>query len=339
MQVSQFAFIATWFATFIATNQANEQSIQQRVNAMHARQMGRDVSNEDLAPPDYNSQLKDSFKIKKGRKAKSGHAHSGGRCGKNQGPNAKDLPASYNDKSTGFFVDMGLILTDYYGVTAKMSKLQMNSIARTFTAPVHSFAKAQKGVSTTDLHNSVLGLLQILVDHNVNDTSIRHRDLKNYKINRRVFSEIQINDLLRTRARLLKTAKDRDNGSEEVIYKETAVRKMQLKIFEAKDPSTMNAIIATGVSWRQYRTRFAQYMWNICAHTQDRETIRQVRNHFAYWLATGQEDLESEQELTATYSDTGNPSSFFYPQGVKLSLASALYTLLGAALIGVFLSV
>ena len=265
-------------------------------------------------------------------------AASGGRCGMSK-LSAKDLPASYNDKSTGFFVDMGLILTDYYGITAKMSKLQMNSIARTFTAPVHSYAKAQKGVSATDLHNSVLGLLQILIEHNVNDTFIGHRDWKNYNINRRVFSEVQVNDLLRTRSRLLKTAQDRDNGSQEVIYKETAVRKMQLKIFEAKDPSTMNSIISAGVNWRQYRTRFAQYMWNICAHTQDRETIRQVRNHFAYWLATGQEDQESEQELTATYSETGNPSSFFYPQGIKLSLASALYTLLGAALIGVFLSV
>lgn len=333
MQVTKIAFIAALLASFAAAQSDADSTSRQyyatdRLQEFNAQLKDSFVSNTD--------KVQDAFRIHHHRNHR--HGAVPGRCGINK-LRAQDLPASYNDKSTGFFVDMGLILTEYYGVTAKMSKLQMNSIARTFAAPLQSYAKAQKKVSITDLHNSVLGLLQILVEHSVNDTFIGPSDWKNYNINRKVFSEIHVNDLLRTRSRLLKTAQDRDNGSEEVIHKETAVRRMQMKIFKAKDPSTMDSIINTDIDWRQYRTRFSQYMWNICAHTQDRETIRQVRNHFAYWLATGQEDEESEKELTATYSESGDPSSFFYPQGVKLSLASALYTLLGAALIGVFLSV
>lgn len=360
MQIIQVASVVAMLASY-ASAQGYDPTIQQRVNAMHnyengnsdetvqqrmiemhERQMG--ITNGNMAPPDYNAQIKNSFTSGfKGVKSKFGMGHkqassSAGRCGKNK-MSSKDMPMSYNDKSTGFFVDMGMILSDYYGVTAKMSKLQMNSVARTFVAPVHSYSKAQEYVSTTDLYNSVIGLLNILIDHNVNDTFVSAKEWSESGINRRVFSEVQVNDLLRTRSRLLRTAQDRDNGSQEVINKDTAVRKLQLQLFKAKNPATMNQIIADGVDWRQYRTRFAQYMWNICAHTQDRDTIRQVRNHFAFWLASGHEDQASEEELTATYSDTGNPSSFFYPEGLKFSWTSALYTLLGAAFIGVFLSV
>ena len=250
----------------------------------------------------------------------------------------KEMPESYNDKSSGFFVDMGLILTDYYGLTTQLSKLQMHSIARTFTAPISSYAKAQKHQSPETLYKSVIGLLKILINHTVNDTFISPADWDKYQIDHRVFSPMQVNDLLRKRARLLKKAQARDNGSDEVIRKEVAVRKMQLKIFLAKGPSSMNTIIAPKINYRHYRKRFAQYMWNIAAHTKDRNTIRQVRNHFAFWLASGSEDLESEQELNATYEE-GKSSSFYYPESLKFSLATGIYTLIGAAIIGMFLSV
>lgn len=259
-----------------------------------------------------------------------------GRC--SSARSATSMPQSYNDKSSGFFVDMGLILTDYYGLTTKMSKLQMNSIARTFTAPISSYAKAQTHQSNEVLYNSLTGLLNILIEHTVNDTFISSSEWGRYNINHRVFSPIQINDLLRKRSRLLKYAQDRDNGSDEVIKKEVAVRKMQLKIIQAKGQDGINTIIAEGVNYRQYRSRFAEYMWNICAHTKDRDTIRQVRNHFAYWLSKGSEDQESKAELDATYGN-GSSSSFFYPEGIKLSVATGIYTLLGAVIIGLFMSV
>ena len=112
---------------------------------------------------------------------------------------------------------------------------------------------------------------------------------------------------------------------------------MQLKIFEAKGPDSINTIIAGSVNYRQYRNRFADYMWNICAQTQDRETIRQVRNHFAYWLSQGHEDEQSKTELDSTYEDSSS-SSYFYPEGIKLSFTSALFSLLGAMAIGLFMT-
>lgn len=263
-------------------------------------------------------------------------ATKAGRCSTTRPPTS--MPLSYNDKSSGFFVDMGLILTDYYGLTSKISKLQMNSIARTFTAPISSYAKAQTHQSNEVLYNSLTGLLNVLIEHTVNDTFINPSEWGRYNINHRVFSPLQVNDLLRKRSRLLKYAQDRDNGSDEVIKKEVAVRKMQLKIIQAKGQDNINTIIADNVNYRQYRKRFAEYMWNICAHTKDRDTIRQVRNHFAYWLSKGSEDQESKDELDATYEDSDS-SSFFYPEGMKLSVATGIYTLLGAAIIGLFMSV
>lgn len=262
-------------------------------------------------------------------------AHKAGRCSSGHKP--ENMPVSYNDKSSGFFVDMGLILTDYYGLTSKISKLQMHSIARAFTAPISSYAKAQTHQSNDVLYNSITGFLNVLIEHTVNDTYVNPSEWGRYNINHRVFSPTQVNDLLRKRSRLLKYAQDRDNGSDEVIKKEIAVRKMQLKIIQAKGPNNINTIIAPGVNYRQYRKRFAQYMWNICAHTKDRDTIRQVRNHFAYWLSSGNEDQDSKAELDATY-ETGNSSSFFYPEGLKFSVTNAIYTLLGAVLIGLFMS-
>lgn len=259
-----------------------------------------------------------------------------GRCSLAHAPSS--MPVSYNDKSSGFFVDMGLIMTDYFGVTSKISKLQMHSIARAFTAPISSYAKAQTRQSNDVLYNSLTGLLNVLIEHTVNDTYISPSEWGRYNINHRVFSSMQVNDLLRKRSRLLKYAQDRDNGSDEVIKKEIAVRKMQLKIIEAKGPNGVNTIIADGVNFRQYRKRFSQYMWNICANTEDRDTIRQVRNHFAYWLSKGTEDQESKDELDATY-ENGTSSSFFYPEGMKLSVATGIYTLLGAVVIGLFMSV
>lgn len=250
---------------------------------------------------------------------------------------SSEMPVSYNDKSSGFFVDMGLIFTDYYALTPSISKLQMHSIARTFTAPVSSYAKAQLHQNTETLYNSITGLLNVLIDHTVNDTYVSPSDWGSYNIDRRVFSHMQVNDLLRKRGRLLSLAQKRDNGSDEVIRKEVAVRKMQLKIFEAKGADSVNTIIAGGVNFRQYRKRFAEYMWNICAQTQDRETIRQVRNHFAFWLSQGYEDQQSKDELDSTYESTSS-SSFFYPDGIKFSVASGLYTLLGAAAIGLFMT-
>lgn len=252
--------------------------------------------------------------------------------------NSTDMPRSYNDKSSGFFVDMGMILTDYYGLTSQISKLQMKSIARSFVDPVHSYAKAQRHQPNDVLYKSVVGLLNILIERTVNDTYISPVEWSKYGINRRVFSPLQVNDLLRSRSRLLKLAQNRDNGSDEVIRKEVTVRKLQLKMIQAKGMDTMNSIIATKkINFRHYRKRFASYMWNICAHTDDRETIRQVRNHFAYWLSQGSEDAESKSELDSIYKD-GTSSSFFYPEGMKLSIATGIYTLIGAALIGLFLS-
>lgn len=250
---------------------------------------------------------------------------------------AAEMPPSYNDKSSGFFVDMGLILTDYYDVTSSISKLQMRAIARTFTAMISSYAKAQHHQTNEELYNSVIGLLNVLIEHNVNDTYVNPSDWGKYNIDHRVFSPIQVNDLLRKRGRLLSLAQQRDNGSDEVIRKETAVRKMQLKIFKAKGPDSMNTIIADNVNYRQYRLRFAEYMWNICAQTQDRDTIRQVRNHFAFWLSQGYEDDQSKSELDATYEDSSS-SSFFYPKGIKFSVVSVVTTLLGAIAIGLFMS-
>lgn len=264
-------------------------------------------------------------------------ASKGNRCSAAH-MNAKTMPASYNDKSSGFFVDMGLILTDYYGLTTKISKLQMHSIARTFTAPISSFAMAQKHQTTEVLYNSITGLLKVLIEHTVNDTYVNPADWGKYSIDNKVFSPMQVNDLLRKRGRLLKLAQDRDNGSDEVIRKEIAVRKMQLKNFQIKGQDSVNTIIAEGVNYRQYRKRFSEYMWNICAHTKDRDTIRQVRNHFAFWLSKGTEEEESKTELDATYKNDES-SSFFYPKGLTLSVASGIYTLIGAAVIGLFLSV
>ena len=248
-----------------------------------------------------------------------------------------EMPVSYNDKSSGFFVDMGMIFTDYYGLSSSISKLDMHAIARTFTAPVSSYAKAQLHQDTETLYNSIIGLLNVLINHTVNDTYVGPSDWSSYNIDRRVFSPMQVNDLLRKRGRLLSLAQQRDNGSDEVIRKEVAVRKMQLKIFEAKGPDSVNTIIAGSVNYRQYRNRFAEYMWNICAQTQDRETIRQVRNHFAFWLSQGYEDQQSKDELNSTYESTSS-SSFFYPEGIKFTLASGLYTLLGAIAIGLFMT-
>lgn len=301
-------------------------TVQQQVIESHARQ--------DKFVGAHSSVVKKDAKHA-GKQVAKGAARAG-RCSTTRSP--ASMPQSYNDKSSGFFVDMGLILTDYYGLTTKMSKLQMNSIARTFTAPISSYAKAQSHQSNEVLYNSLTGLLNILIEHTVNDTFISPSDWGRYNINHRVFSPIQVNDLLRKRSRLLKYAQDRDNGSDEVIKKEVAVRKMQLKIIQAKGQDGINTIIADGVNYRQYRTRFAEYMWNICAHTKDRDTIRQVRNHFAYWLSKGSEDQESKEELDATYED-GDSSSFFYPEGMKLSVASGIYTLLGAVIIGLFMSV
>lgn len=250
---------------------------------------------------------------------------------------AAEMPPSYNDKSSGFFVDMGLILTDYYGLTTSVSKLQMKAISRTFTAMVSSYAKAQLHQSNDELYNSVIGLLNVLIEHNVNDTYVNPSDWSKYNINHRVFSPMQVNDLLRKRGRLLSLAQQRDNGSDEVIRKEISVRKMQLKIFKAKGPDSMNTILSETVNNRQYRSRFAEYMWNICAQTQDRDTIRQVRNHFAFWLSQGYEDEQSKSELDATYEDSSS-SSFFYPEGMKLSVVSVVTTLLGAIAIGLFMS-
>lgn len=254
-----------------------------------------------------------------------------------QNMSSNEMPVSYNDKSSGFFVDMGLVFTDYYGLTPSVSKLQMHSIARTFIAPVSSFAKAQLHQSTETLYNSIIGLLNILIEHTTNDTYVNPSEWSNYSIDHRVFSPMQVNDLLRKRGRLLSLAQQRDNGSDEVIRKEVAVRKMQLQIFKAKGADSVNTIIAGSVNFRQYRKRFATYMWNICAQTQDRETIRQVRNHFAFWLSQGYEDQQSKDELDSTYEDTSS-SSFFYPDGIKFSITSGLYTLLGAVAIGLFMT-
>lgn len=250
---------------------------------------------------------------------------------------AAEMPPSYNDKSSGFFVDMGLILTDYYGLSSTISKLQMNAIARTFTAPISSFAKAQLHQSNDVLYNSVIGLLNVLIEHTVNDTYVNPSDWGKYNIDHRVFSPMQVNDLLRKRGRLLSLAQQRDNGSDEVIRKEVAVRKMQLKIFKAKGPDSMNTIISESVNYRQYRDRFSDYMWNICSQTQDRDTIRQVRNHFAFWISQGYEDEQSKSELDATYEDSSS-SAFFYPEGMKLTVVSGLTTLLGAIAIGLFMA-
>ena len=273
-----------------------------------------------------------------GAKSKDGKAvrKATGRCVASN-MTANEMPVSYNDKSSGFFVDMGMIFTDYYGVTSSVSKLDMHSIARTFTAPVSSYAKAQDHQDTQTLYDSIIGLLNVLIDHTVNDTYVSPSDWSNYNINHRVFSPMQVNDLLRKRGRLLSLAQQRDNGSDEVVRKEVAVRKMQLKIFEAKGPESINTIIAGSVNYRQYRKRFAEYMYNICAQTQDRDTIRQVRNHFAFWLSQGYEDQASKDELDSTYEDSSS-SSFFYPEGFKFSLASGLYTLLGAIAIGLFMT-
>lgn len=251
--------------------------------------------------------------------------------------NPSDMPVSYNDKSSGFFVDMGLILTDYYGLNSSISKLQLNVMARTFTKPIKSFQKAQSKEDNLKLYNSVTGLLKILIDHTVNDTYISRSDWDKYNIDRDVFSQMQVNDLLRKRGKLLSLAQERDNGSDEVIRKEVAVRKMQLKIFEAKGSSSINSIIAGGIKYEDYRKRFSDYMWNICAQTQDRETIRQVRNHFAFWLSQGYEDEESKAELDSTYKESSS-SSFSYPEGLKFSLVSGICTLLGAVAIGLFMT-
>ena len=270
------------------------------------------------------------------------HHHASGNVSKKYCPSstmaASEMPTSYNDKSSGFFVDMGLILTDYYGLTSSISKLQMRSIARSFTAPISSFAKAQQHQSNDVLYNSVIGLLNVLIEHTVNDTYVNSSEWGNYQIDHRVFSPMQVNDLLRKRGRLLSLAQKRDNGSDEVIRKEIAVRKMQLKIFEAKGADSINTIMASSVNYHQYRKRFAQYMWNICSQTQDRDTIRQVRNHFAFWLSQGYEDEESKDELDATYQDSDS-SSFFYPEGMTFTFASGIYTLIGAILIGLFMAV
>jgi hypothetical protein len=303
-------------------------TVQQNVINSHARQ-------DNLVDAHSSGHNKTDNKHVRKRVAR-GAAVKAGRCSTTRSPTL--MPQSYNDKSSGFFVDMGLILTDYYGLTTKMSKLQMNSIARTFTAPISSYAKAQGHQSNEVLYNSLTGLLNILIEHTVNDTFISSSEWGRYNIHHRVFSPVQVNDLLRKRSRLLKYAQDRDNGSDEVIRKEVAVRKMQLKIIQAKGQDGINTIIADGVNYRQYRNRFSEYMWNICAHTKDRDTIRQVRNHFAFWLSKGSEDQESKEELDTTYEE-GSSSSFFYPEGLKLSVATGIYTLLGAVIIGLFMSV
>lgn len=277
---------------------------------------------------------KQTAKVYIGRKGKK--PVKAGRCSTSHAPT--NMPLSYNDKSSGLFVDMGFILTDYYGVTSKISKLQMHSIARAFTAPISSFAKAQKRQSNQVLYNSVTGLLNVLIERTVNNTYINPSEWGRYNINHRVFSSMQVNDLLRKRSRLLKYAQDRDNGSDEVIKKEIAVRKMQLKIIQAKGLDGINTIIAPGVNYRQYRKRFTQYMWNICANTKDRDTVRQVRNHFAYWLSKGSEDQDSKEELDATY-ETGTTSSFFYPEEMQLTAVTGIYTLLSAVVIGLFMTV
>ena len=267
-------------------------TVQQQVIESHARQE-KFVDAHGAASAKNNV---NQAKRRSGKPLAKGAAKAG-RCSTTRSP--ASMPQSYNDKSSGFFVDMGLILTDYYGLTTKMSKLQMNSIARTFTAPISSYAKAQSHQSNEVLYNSLTGLLNVLIEHTVNDTFISPSEWGRYNINHRVFSPIQVNDLLRKRARLLKYAQDRDNGSDEVIKKEVAVRKMQLKIIQAKGQDGINTIIAEGVNYRQYRTRFAEYMWNICAHTKDRDTIRQVRNHIGYWLAKGSGDQDARGVVVA----------------------------------------
>ena len=294
------------------------------------------VSGEPVDESAYNYRNAHRIKEAHGRSMKSDHKAAKVHCVASNTTSA-EMPVSYNDKSSVFFVDMGMIFTDYYGLTSSVSKLQMHAIARTFTAPVSSYAKAQNHRDTETLYNSITGLLNVLINHTVNDTYVSPSDWDSYKIDRRVFSHMQVNDLLRKRGRLLSLAQERDNGSDEVIRKEVAVRKMQLKIFEAKGPDSINTIIAGSVNYRQYRNRFADYMWNICAQTQDRETIRQVRNHFAYWLSQGHEDEQSKTELDSTYEDSSS-SSYFYPEGIKLSFTSALFSLLGAMAIGLFMT-
>ena len=306
---------------------------QQQIADSGAKQDAFVAAHSGTPPPPPPGSAKH---LRHGKRAIKHAAAKAGRCATTLSPTS--MPLSYNDKSSGFFVDMGLILTDYYGLTSKISKLQMNSIARTFTSPIKSYAKAQTHQSNEVLYDSLTGLLNILIEHTVNDTFISPSEWGRYNINHHVFSPLQVNDLLRKRSRLLKYAKDRDNGSEEVIKKEIAVRKMQLKIIQAKGKDTVNTIIADDVNYRQYRQRFADYMWNICAHTKDRDTIRQVRNHFAYWLSKGSEDQDSKEELDDTYED-GDSSSFFYPEGIKFSVATGVYTLLGAVIIGLFMSV
>jgi hypothetical protein len=255
------------------------------------------------------------------------------------GMNATDMPLSYNDRSVGFFVDMGMVFTDWYGLTDNFTDNKLKSYVNTFTKPAEQYAKAQSTVSDQDLYASVTGLLQILIQHTVNDTSLSYEDYKNYGINSSVFSFFAVKSLVHHRGKALKLAQEYEGGNDVAVKKDVAIRRMQLKFFEAKGPNNMTTIISDSVDWSDYKTRYVQYVQNICMATKDIETDRQVRNHFAYWLASGTENTQSEEALTATYSSTGDPNAFYLQDGVKFGLLSGLITLAGAALIGVFLAV
>ena len=270
-------------------------------------------------------------------RAPRNHSTSGARCRLGRMV-ASDMPESYNDRSVGFFVDMGLVLTNWYGLSENISDFKLKRHVNAFVEPARSFANAQKKATDQELYDSVVGLLNILITHTVNDTSISYSDYKNYGIKRSVFSPFRIREIVRHRSDILKKAVQNDNDRSIAVRKDVAVRIMQLKAFHIKGPKNMTSIIHDDVDWSDYKTRYRQYVENICMVTKDVETVRQVRNHFAYWLATGSEDVESEAALTATYSSTGDPNSFGLPIGVHLSIASAVVTMAGAILIGLFLS-